>query len=563
MKIGEIPRLSFRPQPDTIPRVSDPSQLPTSSLLSALDLGPAWARQSAAPSQGRSDAPSHNFPGDKAKDRPDDNNRRDQGNRSQVRDGQRIPGRGRDFRDDRRDDRREDRRDDRRGQGRPEHDYAEAAPGVRVLIQPAPAAVQLVAREVHHVARVYSLFDVSNILLARRDRCTASFEAAESRPPLLHGKLDGSLWLTREEAVAHFWQVPWRADFYEEETVEVPPPTGNFQVVARCGLSGEWLGPPNFHTYQTTLRQLHRERFSHMRFETYAAKVRTERGEEAVNAWLDTMKSRVRWKAKNTEEEILFDDRASVERHFATHRFADAFEETRRVEVSADIPARNLSPSLLTSLRGAGSHAKQHPAILIPIICRMLEAAHLPVFKRDGRLYTGPARPRSLSPETILAERPAAIVQWLATTPKATLTGLWKEILPDGQSEPSKDWLADLYWLLTEGFVLLFSDDKLSLQHRRESASGTQRKPAIKTAQVPRAKKSAPNQPPVAKSIKKKRPKKARRRKIAPHPPILTKLRALGFAPRQLKTIGHARPSQRLRLAKRLIRHAEEPEESY
>jgi hypothetical protein len=554
--------LSFRPQPDTIRRVSDPSQLPTSSLLSALDLGPAWARQSAAPSQGRPDAPSHNFPEDKGRDRRDDNNRRDQGNRSQGRDAQRIPGRGRDFRDDRRNDRRGDTRDDRRDQGRIEHEYIEAAPGVRVLIQPAAAAVQLVAKEVHHVARVYSLFDVSNILLARRDRCTASFEAADSRPPLLHGKLDGSLWLTREEAIAHFWQAPWRTEFYEEETVEVPPPTGNFQVVARCGMSGEWLGPPNFHTYQTALRRIHRERFSHMRFEAYTAKVRTERGEEAVNAWLDTMKSRVRWKAKGTDEELSFDDRASVERHFAAHRFADAFEETRRAEVSADIPARNLSPSLLTSLRGAGTHAKQHPAVLIPVICRMLEAAHLPVFKRDGRLYTGPARPRSLSPETILAERPAAIVHWLAATPKATLKGLWKEVLPDGQTEPCKEWLADLFWLLTEGFVLLFSDDKLSLQHRRDPAAGAPGKPAAKTAKLPPAKKSAAPQPGTAKPAKKRRRKKPRRRKIAGHPPILTKLRAMGFAPRQLKTIGYARPSQRLRLAKRLIRHAGDQAES-
>ena len=48
----------------------------------------------------------------------------------------------------------------------------------------------------------------------------------------------------------------------------------------------------NFHSYQTNLRRLHRERFASMPFELYAAKVRTERGEEAVNAWLETMKTK-------------------------------------------------------------------------------------------------------------------------------------------------------------------------------------------------------------------------------------------------------------------------------
>ena len=51
-------------------------------------------------------------------------------------------------------------------------------------------------------------------------------------------------------------------------------------------------GPSNFHSYQTNLRRLHRERFARMPFALYSAKVRTERGEEAVNAWLETMKTK-------------------------------------------------------------------------------------------------------------------------------------------------------------------------------------------------------------------------------------------------------------------------------
>ena len=79
---------------------------------------------------------------------------------------------------------------------------------------------------------------------------------------MLRGKLDESLFLTREEAVRHLWQSELREQFIEEETIEVDPPTGNFQTVARCGMSGEWLGPPNFHSYQVNLRRLHRERFA-------------------------------------------------------------------------------------------------------------------------------------------------------------------------------------------------------------------------------------------------------------------------------------------------------------
>src|SRR5690606_12714983 len=142
----------------------------------------------------------------------------------------------------------------------------------------------------------------------------ALFEVEESKPALFAGKLDESLFLTREEALRHLWQSDLRSELLEEETVEVEPPAGNFQSVARCGLSGEWLGPPNFHSYQTNLRRLHRERFSNMPFEAYSAKVRTERGEEAVNAWLETTKQKTRWRLKDTGEETPWiDDRGDAE----------------------------------------------------------------------------------------------------------------------------------------------------------------------------------------------------------------------------------------------------------
>ncbi len=36
------------------------------------------------------------------------------------------------------------------------------------------------------------------------------------------------------------------------------------EPVNHGGFSGEWLGPPNYHGYQTALAQIHRERFGHI-----------------------------------------------------------------------------------------------------------------------------------------------------------------------------------------------------------------------------------------------------------------------------------------------------------
>ena len=370
--------------------MSDSEKDPLSDLLSSFALGPAWARAAGS--------------GQKERE-----------TRREPKSGERPP---------RRDDRGPD---ERRGEprviamasaghsrdaagnstiaaaGRRADEEAPPAEGVRVTLVPDAEAVHLIGKEIHQVARVYPLFDVAKILLAERGRCRAVFEAPEPHAPLFRGKLEDSVFLTREEAVApSCGTASCATQFIEEETIEVDPPTGNFQLVAKCGLSGEWLGPPNFHAYQVNLRRLHRERFPNMPFAAYSAKVRTERGEEAVNAWLETMKKKTRWRIKGDADDAWIEDRTEAERALATRCFDQAFEETRHAEVLASVSPKNLSPSLMTSLKMAGNHARNHPAILIPAVCKAVEAEHLPVFKRQGKLLhrsrpAAPAAARSLA----------------------------------------------------------------------------------------------------------------------------------------------------------------------
>lgn len=428
-----------------------------SSLLSSFALGPAWAR--AAGSQQEKIVRGDEKP---RRDSNRGDSRGSEGGKGGYRDREqdsrgRKPFRGNGGRFD-------DRRD-----GPPRFEETPPAEGVRVTLIPDAQAVHLIGKEVHQVARVYPLFDVAKILLAERGRCRAMFEVQESRAPMFKGKLDDSLFLTREEAARHLWNSDLKTQFIEEEVVDVDPPSGNFQSVAKCGLTGMWLGPPNFHTYQVNLRRLHRECFPTMPFAAYSAKVRTERGEEAVNAWLETMKKKTRWRIKGDGEEAWIDDRSEAERALATRVFDDAFETTHRAEVNAAIPPKNLSPSLLVSLKLAGNHARNHPAILIPAVCKAVEAEHLPVFKRQGKLFTGPARPHPLPPGQTLAERPAVIVEWIRANKPAKLEGLWKAVLPEGSSAPPAEYAADLFWLLHQGHILLFTDDTLVVQEIRET----------------------------------------------------------------------------------------------
>lgn len=463
--------------------MSDSDTNPLSNLLGSFALGPSWARATgdtrSNPTDKSAEKSSDRSPrrDDKRDDRRGDE--RKGGFRDRERDGGRPPfkGRGGKF-------------DDRRA-GPPRNEEILPAPGVRVTLVPDAEAVHLIGKEVHQVARVYPLFDVAQILLAERSRCRALFETAESAPPLLRGKLDESIFLTREEAIRHLWQSELREQFIEEETIEVDPPAGNYQLVAKCGLTGLWLGPPNFHAYQINLRRIHRECFPDMPFEAYTSRVRTERGEEAVAAWLETMKKKTRWRLKGDGDEAWIDDLNEAQRTFAARCFDQAFEETRRAEVLASIPPKNLSASLMMSLKLAGNHARNHPAVLIPAVCKAVEAEHLPVFKRQGKLYTGPARPHPLPPGQALAERPSIMVEWIRANKPAKLEGLWKAVLPEGGTAPPAEFAADLFWLLHQGHILLFTDDTLVVQEVREATPA----PQEGEAKAPKKKKRKAKKP--------------------------------------------------------------------
>ena len=530
---------------------------PLESLLTEFALGPSWARAKSEPSAKHThESPEREHP----QRRREDRGRREGGDRRSQRDD-RGDNRGR----------REggDRRDFQKGRGRgPEiirrEEFIAPAEGVTVSIVPEKTAIQLVCKEIQQVARVYPLFDIAEIILAERVRCRAIFEISEKHEPFFRCKLDDAIFLTKEEALRHLLDSPWKIRFIEETTVETDPPKGNFQSVARCGISGKLLGPPNYHGYQSEIRRVHREFFPEMPFESYIAKIRTDRSEDAVGAWMDSMKTQTRWRilsdeesakmaaemakqaeakpaaeapapakeesapaaepsaevatpateeesapepalppepdnttdesytppesspettehaAESSEAEPMeevptveepaapevkwFTERAEFERALVAEVLGKAYHITRKAKVSGAIPARNLSPGLFARLKATGTHHRKHPAIIIPDICKILESEHMPVFKRKGKLFTGPARPHALALDAVLADRPAQMVKWIRENPPAKLEGLWLAMLPEGSTAPPQGYAADLFWLLQQGHILLYTDDTLVVQ---------------------------------------------------------------------------------------------------
>lgn len=428
---------------------------------------------------------------------------------------------------------------------------------------PIEEGLDAMAKQISATGRTHSVFDLAWLVLGGMDRFHVIFESEEA--PLYRSESDHSVWQNKKECLAHFFSSGLIKKYYDEEITEVDPPSGNFQSVARCGISKKLIGPPNHHGYQQALVDLHRERFSNMPIERYKSKIIMEHGEEVVQEWLDSMCQHKRWRPKSeqavdekqeeqedkdqeqgqeaqqeqnleveqgvkqdaqTEESaeessvqspeesgqsdnvpaaedeleqtedaapedaapetetsdadqlednepassepasqetvVILDNRRELEQHFLAHGFEKEFYEGKTVSALANIPARMISPGLMTLLKNTVAEEKRYPGNLASILCRQMSGRHLAVFKWKKRLHCGPARPRHVADDMVMADRPAKMFHWVIDHPGGNIEELWKDCLPADVDEQTRHtWYHDLHWLINEGLALLFSDGTL------------------------------------------------------------------------------------------------------
>ena len=159
--------------------------------------------------------------------------------------------------------------------------------------------------------RTYELFDIAKLLLEKPERYMVVVapkypdknDTKETIP--LFYSVPGHLPFNSEGDAVNFVLSHHLDLFFEVEYVEVEPPSGNFQVVNRCGISGELLGPPNYHRYQQFLQKHYSSKISGMSFEKFQSKIESVKEQEAIDAWLESMKKSARYILKEQKDTTL------------------------------------------------------------------------------------------------------------------------------------------------------------------------------------------------------------------------------------------------------------------
>jgi len=344
--------------------------------------------------------------------------------------------------------------------------------------------------------RAYALFDVAKLVLNKPERHHVKFVHKPApdgiRPPLFLVMPSESVFLRQDEAV-RFAMRHHAEMIYREKKTPIEPPKGNFTFVNRCGITGVWLGPPNYHEYQSRLVRHHQQRLRHMPFEEFRSRIQTVKDPEAIKVWMDSMSFKMEYECILDAEPKQFATRDELERHFVENHLAQFVTAAPEVRMSGVASRQLHNPALLELLRLTWLQERKFPMNTANEIRGKLRHGGFHFFKAPkGITYISHIKPQRFESIAHLSEQIQKIILFLrehsgckrkrllahffpptptaVAVPDASATTTQpvaaEETSPaaapsSAVSNEEERFLADLHWLIQDGYVVEFSDGRL------------------------------------------------------------------------------------------------------
>jgi hypothetical protein len=245
-----------------------------------------------------------------------------------------------------------DPRGERREGGEQSFDRAPyISPYFTATCYPEDTGFAAIVKAVRASCRTFQLFEITKAVLEKNDRFVVVVQrakpagegpSAEKPAPLFMSLPDHLPFDTEEAAVQHALSNNLTA-FFEMQDAEVEPPKGNYPIINKCGITGDLLGPPNYHRYQQILQQHYAAKIKGMSFDRFRESIVSVREPEVAAAWLEKMKkiTRYTWKPPVAKTAAT---PASAEASASAEATADKPETVPASEVPA-APAAEVVPA--------------------------------------------------------------------------------------------------------------------------------------------------------------------------------------------------------------------------
>ena len=402
-------------------------------------------------------------------------------------------------------DRSNSQRSEYRERNRP---YIEMPP-VQVRFLPEQNKLSAIARKIHSTKQAYPLADLASLVLSSPDSCYIKLESRHDKEavPLYQCKECRAVGLNRDEMLAHVADEHLDS-FFDKESVDVDAPSGTFPCVAKCGLSGEIIGPPNHHSYNQRVKEVHSARYPNISLDEYRQKIITVKDDELIEKWKEESRHQVLYRLKTSDKKnttppkVTDQENGEAELAESEEAVAQVENDVKMMDKSeaykyclneiapklvmrtkvASLPlnvARNLKdPGLNLVCRAGWRRENRFPRSLLLALRAALKHMQLYIFKMDAiSFYVTSVKPLPLDSEYTVAEI-SEVLDFLNENPNCKRVDLITGLRPGKSldSEDAEKVLTQLHWLIERGHIIEFFDGTLSVSGKKPKKDGGSRK---------------------------------------------------------------------------------------
>ncbi len=361
-------------------------------------------------------------------------------------------------------------------EARPPAAPAPPPPAVKVRFVPDARVLESVLAQIKASHLAYSVFSLARMFLDKPERYDAHVKAETAELFQLgeNGPVASDRFVLENAAFESE-----RNRFYRSEVTQSEPIKGNFSSVARCRLSGIFLGPTNHHAYQSQLRSLYEQRFSRrMSFPDYQRQIDIVTNPEAVERWKEEARSVTTYVTLQEETPITFKSAAETERHFRQTYLPGLVHSGTELTIDGVVSRRLADRPLGRLVEQVWAEEFRSPARMMQELSGAFRQGGLQIFRhRKGMLFVSPIRARPFSPaSSSFSLSVAGVLSALSESPGINRKQLLEKLHPDGAGESEERermkmaLASDLHWLVSEGHVIEFNDGSLDLPRTKAPA---------------------------------------------------------------------------------------------
>ena len=237
-------------------------------------------------------------------------------------------------------------------------------------VLPETKALGTIIRKLQSDTHAYKLKDLayffldnpSSVLLKITPRSVQTSQTSQTSQTFHQCKACGFASTEQGDVLEHI-ATAHLGEYYDSKEVECEPPKGNFNCVAKCGLSGVLLGPPNIHEFNAVVKEMIRTKYPEMSEEQYRAHIEMVRDAHTIEEWRKGATKKTVFFAKGTadQEGAQGLSREQAEGEFRRTILPSLIDTPKNLMITADVAMKSPVKPLRWAVKDALEAERRAP----------------------------------------------------------------------------------------------------------------------------------------------------------------------------------------------------------